>query len=99
MSGSSQFYADNEKNAEAPVENLDLSLAYEVKPKIFSDEEWEDSGVGFFCHECNKLVAATKKEGKVSFTCNECGKNEISFGTVRSLINHFRLNDNGVRKE
>lgn len=99
MSGSSQFYADNEKNAEAPIENLDLSLAYEVKPKIFSNDDWEDSSVAFFCHHCNKLVSTTNQKNTVAFTCNECGKKEISFGTIRSLTNHFRLNEQGVRKD
>lgn len=99
MSGSSQFYADNEKNAEVCETEVDLSLAYELKPKMLSKEECEDTEVGFFCHDCNKIVSAKKDQKKVRFTCTECGGKRISFGTKRSLTNHFRLNDNGVRKE
>ena len=98
MSESNQFYADNEKEGDGIEKNIDLSLAYEVKPTKISDDEWEDSRVGFFCHNCEQLVSVKKSEKRVKFTCGQCGKGDIAFGTIRSLTHHFRLNEQGAAK-
>ncbi len=101
MSGSNQFYADNEKKSEIHESEIDLSIAYEIKPNALSEEEWENQNVVFFCHDCGKLVNATSHKTKkgMKFSCSECNGKRISFGTLKSLQNFFHLNDDGVRKE
>lgn len=98
MSDNTQFYADNETSEEMDVSQLDLSIAYEVKPNMISEEAWENQGIAFFCHDCEKLVSAEKSKKGVKFTCQECTGKNVAFGTKRSLENFFHLNTEGVAK-
>jgi len=98
-SGSSQFYADNERQSEVTERDIDLSIAYEIKSKEVAEEEWEDQKVGFFCHDCHKLVEGQKAKKGLKFHCKACSGKKISFGTMRSLKNFFHLNDEGVAKK
>jgi hypothetical protein len=99
MSENSQFYADNEQSTEGQEKNVDLSLAYEVKPNAVPEDEWEEQEIAFFCHDCGKRVSAKKNPKKVKFSCQECGGGNISFGTAKSIEGFFHLNAEGVSKK
>lgn len=99
MSENNQFYADNENDGGVDIANIDLSIAYEIKSKATSEEDFETAPVAFFCRDCRKIVATKKAEKGIKFACAECGKKDISFGTRRSLTNHFHLNEEGIQKD
>ena len=99
MSENNQFYADNENADGVDVSQIDLSLAYEIKSKAVPEEDFESTPVAFFCRDCRKLVDTKKAEKGLKFVCAECNGKDISFGTRRSLINHFHLNDEGIQKD
>jgi hypothetical protein len=98
MSGDSQFYADNEADAVAPAE-IDLTIAHTIQPNAVSEEEWPDQKIIFFCHDCEKVVDVTKSKKKIKFICKECGNQNTSFGTEKSVMNFFRINEAGERKK
>ncbi len=99
MSENNQFYADNENSNGVDVSQIDLSLAYEIKSKAIPEADFESTPVAFFCRDCRKLVATKKTEKGLKFACTECGGKDIFFGTRRSLINHFHLNEEGAQKD
>jgi len=96
MTENNQFYADDEKDGGVDVSQIDLSIAYEIKPK---KADLDASPVVFFCRDCRKLVPAKKAEKKLKFSCEICGGKKIVFGTKRALENHFHLNSEGVQKD
>jgi Zn finger protein HypA/HybF involved in hydrogenase expression len=99
MNGTNQFYADNESDTEISVQELDLSLAYEVKPLITPENEWENQPVVFYCHDCERCVDVKKRQGSVKFACELCNGNKIMYGTKSSIDAYFHLNEEGVRKD
>jgi len=99
MSENNQFYADNENDGGVDITQIDLSIAYEIKSKAVSEDDFETTPVSFFCRDCRKLVTTKKASKGITFVCAECGKKDISFGTRRSLTNHFHLNEEGAQKD
>ncbi|QQS59058.1 hypothetical protein IPN35_05745 [Candidatus Peregrinibacteria bacterium] len=95
MSESHQFYADNEKDdANTPLSEIDLSMAYEIKSRAIPEEEWENQEIVFYCHNCETLVSVKKREEKnTKFVCQECDGESISFGTDKSIRGYFRIGE------
>ena len=49
----------------------------------------------FYCKDCEKIVKVKKvSTRKYIFKCTECQKNNVSFGTEKSIKNHYRIKDN-----
>lgn len=47
--------------------------------------------VVFYCKECKEIVQADRKGKSLTFTCPQCGKNNIAIGTQRSIENYYNI--------
>jgi len=52
----------------------------------------EFSPLAYYCKDCKKLVEV-KELKKMKFSCLECQKKNIAFGTKRSLINYYKIKE------
>jgi len=82
-----------EKTVNAPTdkEYTDIINSDSEKDPKFLTEQGQPAKITYYCRECKKLVAAKRIEKKLSFKCEECGKNEVSFGTEESIKNFYNI--------
>lgn len=54
----------------------------------------EERAIYFFCRGCQKIVLDPKKKpGKYEYTCPECGKSDVAFGTKQAICDYFHIKD------
>ena len=77
----------------APTEKeyTDIINSDSEKDPKFLTEEGRPAKIVYYCRECKKMVTAKRIEKKLSFRCEECGKNEVSFGTEQSIKNFYNI--------
>jgi hypothetical protein len=66
-------------------------------PKVFApyiDNNFpKDSGIVYFCKDCEKLVDVTPLGRKFVYKCNICKTKNVAFGTEKSIRNFFHIKD------
>lgn len=82
-----------EKVVHAPTEKeyTDIITSDTEKDPKFLTQEGLPAKIVYYCRFCKKLVAAKRIGKKLSFKCEECDKNEVSFGTERSITSHYNI--------
>lgn len=90
------FLKDKEEDKEIEI---DYNSLINLSEKDFSvDLVEEKDEVVFYCRTCKKFVdvaripSRSKKQKKVQFSCNECNKKTVFYGTKRGIDAHFHLN-------
>ena len=57
-------------------------------------EESEAVKIVYYCKDCEKIVKARKFSPRtLKFQCIECKGMNVSFGTEKSIKNHYRIKD------
>jgi len=91
------FLKEKEEDKEIKI---DYDALINLPAKDFSVEisdEDEKNEVTFYCRNCKKFVdvkripSPSKKRKKVQFSCNECHKKTVFYGTRRGVNAYFHL--------
>ena len=45
----------------------------------------------FYCKDCRKIVETTPVGRKFVYTCNICKTKNVAFGTLKSIMNFYRV--------
>lgn len=52
----------------------------------------------FYCKDCEKIAEVTRSGGRYVYTCNICGTKNVAFGTKRSIMSFFHLDEKDFEK-
>ncbi len=86
---------EEDKDIEIDYDALINLAAKDFSVDIVEDDEKNE--VSFYCKTCKKFVevqripSLSKKRKKVQFSCNECHKKTVFYGTKRGINAHFHL--------
>ena len=47
----------------------------------------------FYCKDCEEIVDTEKVGGKYVYKCKKCGTKNVAFGTVKSIKNFFKIDE------
>ncbi|PKL36537.1 hypothetical protein CVV38_01375 [Candidatus Peregrinibacteria bacterium HGW-Peregrinibacteria-1] len=53
----------------------------------------ESLQIVFYCKDCNEIVDTSRVGKKYVYTCAKCGTKNVAFGTHRSIVNYFRMDE------
>ncbi len=84
---------------EDEIPAFSMEDAQKVAYKPIPEEEWEHQKVVFYCHDCEKIVQGKKLGKSLKFACAECNGNNVSYGTEKSIKNHFRIQEETPEEE
>jgi len=60
----------------------------------------EPTKIVYYCKDCEKIVKAQKiTPRKLKFKCQVCQGKNVSFGTEKSIKNHYRIKDNVIEED
>jgi phage FluMu protein Com len=58
-----------------------------------------ERSIYFFCRECQKIVLNPKKKGaSYEYSCPECKKDNVAFGTKAAICDYFHIKDAMFKK-
>jgi phage FluMu protein Com len=72
---------------EDELANIQTLKLQPLKPEESIDEE----KIVFYCTKCEKLIAPNKSGKSLKFKCPDCKTNKVAFGTQKSIVNYFHL--------
>lgn len=52
----------------------------------------------FYCKDCEKIAAVTRVGSRYVYSCNTCGTKNVAFGTQRSIMSFFHLDEKDFEK-
>lgn len=55
-----------------------------------------DRAILFFCRNCSQLVDVTRIQKKYLYKCKNCGSEDVTFGSAKSVKNFFHLKGDGT---
>ncbi|MBU0706008.1 hypothetical protein KJ657_01895 [Patescibacteria group bacterium] len=88
---------EDEANAElnlnrpADKEYVDIIRFNMETGGAFTKDTGQPAKIVYYCRECKKIVTPKRIGKKLSFRCSECDKEEVSFGTEKSITSHYNI--------
>lgn len=84
---------DERPGEPGPIEKEYVDI---IRSDIKTDKKFiEDTGLPakilYYCQDCKKLVKAKRIGKKFQFSCVECNKNNVSFGTEKALTSYYKI--------
>ena len=52
----------------------------------------------FYCKDCEKIAEVTRVGSRYVYSCNICGTKNVAFGTQRSIMSFFHLDEKDFEK-
>lgn len=52
----------------------------------------------FYCKDCEKIAEVTRVGSRYVYSCNTCGTKNVAFGTQRSILSFFHLDEKDFAK-
>ena len=59
--------------------------------KIFTEETGVPAKIVYYCQDCEKLAIPKRIGKKLKFKCDVCGKENVAFGTEKSIYSHYDI--------
>jgi len=86
---------NNNSKAKAAIDGDHDYLSIVNSDLEFDHKFAEDTGVPskivYYCNDCEKLVAPKRIAKKLKFSCSECKKSNVSFGTEVAIKNYYKI--------
>jgi len=61
-------------------------------------ETKDEKPIIFYCKDCEEIVDVNRFGKKYVYKCKKCGTKNVAFGTRRSIIGFFRLDEKELNK-
>ena len=71
---------------------MSLVMAPLSKKGDIESQEIELHPITFWCKDCHQFVEVEKRGKTLAFSCKECHKNHIAFGTKHSMESFYKGN-------
>ncbi|MBU0577932.1 hypothetical protein KJ742_01100 [Patescibacteria group bacterium] len=67
-----------------------------IKSDVEVDKEYiKDTGIPtkivYYCRDCEKTITPKRIGKKLRFSCPECKRDGVAFGSEQSIINHYHI--------
>lgn len=62
--------------------------------KNYIDNKNLPAPIIFYCKDCEKIVETKAVGRKYVYKCGICGTKNVAFGTEKSIVNYYRIEEN-----
>jgi hypothetical protein len=62
--------------------------------KNYIDNKNLPAPIVFYCKDCEKIVLTKAVGRKFVYKCGICGTKNVAFGTEKSIVNYYRIEEN-----
>ncbi|MFH0837783.1 MAG: hypothetical protein V1880_00770 [Patescibacteria group bacterium] len=87
----SEVNAELDLNRPTDKEYVDIIRFNMEAGSAFTEDSGQPAKIVYYCRECKKIVAPKRIGKKLSFKCGECDKEEVSFGTEKSITSYYNI--------
>ena len=87
---------DTEESATGKVSAKEKDYVEVIKSdspidKKYIEEDGLPTRILYYCRQCEKPVTPKRVGKKLSFSCSECKKDPIAFGSEKSVQNYYKV--------
>lgn len=65
--------------------------------KDFIKNEGIPAKIYYYCQDCKQIVKPKRIGKRFKFTCPDCKKNNVSFGTAKSLASYYKIPESEIQ--